>query len=274
MSYSFPSINLERNLRVAFARAYIRIIGSIREPSWILWEGMLPIFELSAYIYVYKVMQSPQQFTGFVILGGVIIAFWSNVLWSMASQLYWEKETGNLEPLLIAPISRMAILLGMAIGGIFNTSIRALATVAVGILVFKIEFTLANPVLAIVIFVLTLAALYLQGMTFASVFLMYGREVWHMAHLLQQPIFFLSGLFYPIRYLPYWVQLISSAIPLTFGIDAIRQVLLQGADFFQVRVHVLALVLYGLFFLGLASYSLRYMEQLSKKEGRLTLRWQ
>jgi len=34
---------------------------------------------------------------GFVVLGGTMTAFWMNVLWSMASQLYWEKEMGNLQ---------------------------------------------------------------------------------------------------------------------------------------------------------------------------------
>ncbi len=268
------STALERNLRAAFARAYVRIVGSLREPSWILWESVLPIFTLSGYVYVYRYMETPQEFTGFIILGGVVAAFWLNVLWNMASQLYWEKETGNLEPLLIAPISRMAILLGMAAGGIFNTALRALVIVIVGTLVFKVGFVLVNPGLAALIFVLTLCAMYLLGMTFASVFLMYGREAWHMSHLLQEPVFFLSGLYYPIRYLPYWLQLAASAIPLSFGMDAIRQVLLQGAGFEQVKIHLLALSLFSLLFLGLATYSLRHMEDLSRRDGRLTMRWQ
>ncbi len=268
------SSSLERNLRAAFARAYVRIIGSLREPSWILWESVLPIFTLSGYVYVYRYMETPQEFTGFVILGGVVVAFWLNVIWSMASQLYWEKETGNLVPLLIAPISRMAILLGMAMGGIFNTTLRALVIIIVGTLVFKVSFILTNPGLASLIFILTLCALYLLGMTFASAFLTYGREAWHMSHLLMEPIFFLSGLYYPLRYLPYWLQLAGSAIPLTFGIDAMRQVLLQGAGLEQVKIHLIALFLFILLFLGLATYSLRHMEDLSRRDGRLTMRWQ
>mgnify|MGYP006173674971 CR=1 FL=1 len=45
-------------------------------------------------------------------------AFWMNVLWSMSSQLYWEKEQGNLSLYIMSPSSMMAILLGMAVGGI------------------------------------------------------------------------------------------------------------------------------------------------------------
>lgn len=265
---------LERNVRAVLARAYVRIVGSLREPSWIIWESILPIFGLSAYIYVYRVMQAPPEFTGFVVLGGAVVAFWLNVLWNMASQLYWEKEIGNLEPLLMAPISRIAILLGMAIGGIFTTALRASGILIVGTLVFKVEFNLVNPALALLIFVLTLSSLYLLGMTFASVFLMYGREAWHMAHLLQQPVYFLSGIYYPVRYLPYWLQLAASLIPLTFGVDAIRQVALQSAGLEQVAVHIAVLIFFSVLFLYLARLSLRYMEDLSRREGRLTWRWQ
>lgn len=267
-------VELDRNLRAAMARAYVRIIGSLREPSWIIWESVLPIFELSAFIYVYRMTGAPSEFTGFVVLGGAVVAFWLNVLWNMASQLYWDKETGNLEPLLIAPISRMSILLGMAVGGIFTTALRASGILLAGTLIFKVNFTLLNPGLAALVFLLTLSALYLLGMTFASVFLIYGREAWHMSHLLQQPIYFLSGLYYPVKYLPFWLQVAASMIPLTAGIDAIRQLLLQGAGFEQVRTHILILLVFSAVFLYLARFALRYMEDFSRREGRLTRRWQ
>ena len=55
-----------------------------------------------------------------MLLGGAMTAFWINVLWTMANQLFWEKETGNLALYIMAPNSLMAILLGMAIGGMFS----------------------------------------------------------------------------------------------------------------------------------------------------------
>src|SRR5216117_3722168 len=63
-----------------------------------------------------------------VVLGGTMVAFWLNVLWSMASQLYWEKEIGNLQLYMMAPMNRMALLGGMAVGGMVMTSMRAIST--------------------------------------------------------------------------------------------------------------------------------------------------
>jgi len=266
--------DLERNLRTIVARTYVRIVGSGREPSWLLWDTVLPMLTLSTYIYVYKVMNAPPEFTGFVIVGGAMIAFWLNVLWNMAAQLYWEKETGNLEPFLIAPISRMAMLMGMAIGGIFNTTLRALGIFAVGIFVFQVEFLVADPLAALLVFVLTLAALYSLGMVFASVFLMYGREAWHTSHLLQEPIYFLSGFYFPVKFLPFWLQVAASIIPVTFGLDAIRRILILGAGLGEVSLHVAVLAIFWLVLFFMAKWTLRYMEDHGRSEGRLTLRWQ
>jgi len=265
---------MERNIRTIVARTYVRVVGGFREPSWLIWDTILPMLSLSAYIYVYKVMNAPREFTGFVILGGAMIAFWLNVLWSMAAQLYWEKETGNLEPFLIAPISRMAMLMGMAIGGIFNTTIRALGIVAAGISVFQVEFLVGDPFAALIIFALTMIALYSLGMVFASLFLMYGREAWHTSHLLQEPIYFLSGFYFPVKFLPFWLQVAASAIPVTFGMDAIRRILILGEGFQDVSIHVIVLAAFSVILFLMARWALRYMEQMGRREGRLTLRWQ
>jgi ABC-2 type transport system permease protein len=116
--------------RTVRGRAYPRVIGAQRERSWVFFEIFLPLLSVSAYVYIYRAVQAPPEFIGFVVLGGAMSAYWMNVLWSMATQLYWEKETGNLELYIVAPTSRMAILLGMSLGGIVATTLRAIAVVA------------------------------------------------------------------------------------------------------------------------------------------------
>lgn len=261
------------NLRAAYARLWVRVKGSNREPQWVIAELIIPILTLSAYVYMYR-MLGAQQYAGFVIIGGTMIAFWSNVLWNMSAQFYWEKETGNLEIYFVAPVSRMAILLGMALGGIVNTILRAAAIMVAGTLIFQVSFLVYEPLTALLLFFLTIIALYALGMLFASLFMMYGREAWHTANLLQEPIYFLSGSYFPTTRFPFFVQLASSLIPLTFGLDGIRQVIIFGKGINDVWIHVVALVVFILILLPLAKFALDYMENLGKKEGRLTLRWQ
>jgi ABC-2 type transport system permease protein len=265
------------NVRAIKARAYVRIIGQQRELSWLFFDSFLPLLSIAAFVYVYKAMQAPPEFTGFVILGGAMTAFWMNVLWSMASQFYWEKEGGNLQLYLIAPMSRMSILAGMALGGGFSTTIRASSALLVGIFIFHIPINIIHPWLTLAIFVVTLLALYGFGMLFASLYLLFGREAWHMSNLLTEPIFLLSGFYFPVKALGFYVAAVASIIPATLGLDAMRQLAFPDSaqfGFLTVGSELIILSILAVAFIVLARFSLGYMEKLGKREGRLTMRWQ
>ncbi|MEM2759507.1 MAG: ABC transporter permease [Nitrososphaerales archaeon] len=263
--------------RVVYARAYVRMKGLLREPHWSIAEVIIPMLSISAYIYMYQVLQAPNEFLGFVIIGGAMLSFWSNVLWGMSSQFYWEKETGTLGLYLIAPISRMAVLIGMALGGMINTTIRALSILFIGVTLFPINLVIGDVYALAIIFMLTVIALYGMGMLFASLFLLYGREATHIADVLQEPIYVLSGMYYPVlssKFFPLSVKILASLIPLTIGIDGMRQVMVLGGDFSSVILHIVGLVVLASALLPFAYFTLRKMETIGKREGRLTLRWQ
>ncbi len=263
--------------RVVYARAYVRLKGLLREPHWSIAEVIIPMLSISAYIYMYEVLDAPNEFLGFVIIGGAMLSFWSNVLWGMSSQFYWEKETGMLELYMIAPISRMAVLIGMAMGGIINTTIRAISIILIGTFLFPIQFVIGDLSALIIIFVLTIVALYGMGILFASLFLLYGREATHMADLMQEPIYVLSGMYYPVlssRFFPTAIKFIATAIPLTLGIDGLRQLVILGGDFSSVIPHMIGLAVLASVLVPFSYIALRKMENISKREGRLTLRWQ
>ena len=263
--------------RVVYARAYVRMKGLTREPHWSIADVIIPMLSISAYIYMYQVLQAPNEYLGFVIVGGAMLSFWSNVLWGMSSQFYWEKETGMLEHYLIAPISRMAILVGMALGGMINTTIRALSILFIGVTLFPINLVIGDIYALIIIFVLSITALYGMGILFASLFLLYGREATHIADVLQEPIYVLSGMYYPVlssKFFPFTIKLLASAIPLTLGIDGMRQILVLGGDLSSVIPHIVGLLILVSILLPFSYFALQKMEAISKREGRLTLRWQ
>jgi len=268
---------LNNNIRTVIARAYVRIYAANRELSWLISETVMPLLGTAAFVYVYKALKAPEEFTGFVILGGAMTAYWMNVLWSMAAQFYWEKEMGNLELYLIAPISRMSILLGMASGGFIHSSIRAISVFLLGSLLFKVNFAVISWGKLFLLFILTLTALYGLGMLFSSLFMLYGREAWHGVNLFQEPIYFLSGFYFPIKNLGLTVGLVASFIPLTLGLDGMRQLAFKGGaktGFLNVNLEIGILLFLCVLFLVGSHYALEFMEKLGKKEGRLTLRWQ
>jgi ABC-2 type transport system permease protein len=265
-------------LRTLVGRAYPRLIGLWREKSWIIFDVFFPLLQVSAYVYIYRAVGAPPEFAGFAVLGGAMIAYWMNVLWSMASQLYWEKETGNLQLYLIAPTSRMAILLGMALGGLTATTVRAAGVLLVGTLLFHVPLQVTDGALFFGVFVLTMVALYGLGMLLSSVFLLWGREAWHLSNLFQEPVFLFSGFYFPVRALGFWVAAFASLIPITLALDAMRQLLypqlMEKFRFLPVEAELVILAGLSILFLFLARLGLRFFEDLARKEGRLTLRGQ
>ena len=200
-------------------------------------------------------------------------AFWLNILWNMSSQLFWEKETGNLALYIMAPNSMTAILLGMALGGMIATLLRAVVIIAVGTLLFGVTYQIGNFPLLLGVFALSMAALYGMGMMMASLFLLLSREAWHLSNLAQEPVYLFSGMYFPIRSLNFWVAAAASLIPLTLGLDAMRQLIFaSGPSLGFIDAGSEALILLGLaaIFLTSAVLLLRHMERLAIREGRLT----
>lgn len=265
------------NLRAIVGRAYPRVIGLTREPSWLFFEIFLPFLAVSAFVFVYRALQAPEEFIGFVVLGGAMTAFWLNVVWMMAAQFYWEKDQGNLELYFTAPMHLMSVLAGMAIGGLVMTSSRALAVIGIGSVLYGVTYDIQAPFALAGVFLLTMIPLYGMGMLFASLFLLWGREAFHLAQLLQEPIYFLGGVNFPLRALGPVVGVVMATLPLGVGLDAMRQLAFASAanrGVLPVGTEVIILVVMGVVFLVAARLALGYLETLARREGRLTLKWQ
>jgi ABC-2 type transport system permease protein len=266
------------DLRAVGGRAYPRVTGLFREKSWVFFEILLPFLATSAFVFVYRALQAPPEYIGFVVLGGAMTAFWLNVIWMMASQLWWEKSQGNLELYFAAPMSIMSVLFGMAFGGIFMSSTRAIVVLAIAALLYSVQFEVLQWGLLLAVFFLTLAALYGLGMMLASLFLMWGREAFHLTQLFTEPVYFVSGLNFPVARLGFLGALALATIPLAVGLDAMRQLAFVGAEFPigtpPPEVEALILIAMTVVFLVAARWMLRTLERMARKEGRLSVRWQ
>jgi ABC-2 type transport system permease protein len=159
----------------------------------------------------------------------------------------------------------------------FFTTVRAVSTFILGFFIFNVQIQISEPLALMGVFLVTLVAIYGMGMMFASLYMVWGRGAMNFSTLMQEPIYLVSGFYFPVRQLGFWVAAAGSIIPITLGLDAMRQLMFAGSDVFPFLPWQWELILMcglAVFFLLLARYSLRYMEHLAKREGRLTLRWQ
>jgi ABC-2 type transport system permease protein len=172
----------------------------------------------------------------------------------------------------------MSILFGMALGGMFMSSTRALAVLLIAGTLFGVTFSVDQWALLVSVFVLTLGALYGLGMVLASLFLVWGREAWHLGQMLTEPVYFVSGLNFPVARLGFLGALSVAFIPLATGLDAMRQLVFVDAAFPigtpspLVEVGILALM--TVISIAGARWMLLTMERRARRDGRLSVRWQ
>jgi ABC-2 type transport system permease protein len=257
------------------ARAYPRVVAANRQKTWLFFDMAFPVVGALAMVLVYQGLHAPRQYLGFVIMGGAMLAFWQNVLWSMAAQFSWDRGNGTLELYVISPTTFEGVLLGMALGSMFTVTLRAGVILLVGSLFFGVTYAAAGTLPALGVFLLTLSALYCLGMLLASLFLFYGREAWHLSNAMQEPVNFLSGLYFPVHALGAYVGGAASLVPMTLGLDAMRQLLLPGTPIFiPAGTETLLVAAQIPIFALLAGIALRYMESRARADGKLVTRWE
>lgn len=151
-----------------------------------------------------------------------------------------DRQFGFLKEIMVAPVSRVSIVLGRTVGAITTGLMQALLILAIS-LAFQLRITgLLEILLAIVFMTLTAAAFIGLGLIFASK--MKDPQGFNLiVNFLIFPLFFLSGALFPLQNLPGPVQAISYADPLTYGVDGMRAALL-GVSFFTVWIDFMVLL--------------------------------
>ncbi len=256
------------------ARALVRLWSIFGEPLWVVVNMGFPVLSSLALSLLYYSIGAT-GYIGFAVLGGVMVSFWGNVLWSMASQFNWDKQEGLFEIYLTSPASISAILIGMSVGGIIGTVPSAMIVTALGWALFHPEVNAAWGGVALT-FGLTLASLYAMGMALSSLYLAYGREAESLNEVLQEPVSMLSGLYFPTlgsrSPFPVAVQAAASLIPLTIGMDALRKTLFYGNGIGEVWPDLAILTVMAVVLLLLSTLSLKLLENMGRRDGTIAVR--
>ena len=262
--------------RTAYARTWVRVRSMYGEPLWLIIGIAFPLFTTFGLGFLYR-SAGVGAIAGFAVIGGVAVAFWTNVVWSMATQFYWDKQEGIFELYLVSPAPVSAILVGMSVGGFVGTAPSALLVGIIGWRVFGSAVSPSWPLIAVG-FVLTIVALYSLGMLLASVYLAYGRRAESLNDSVQQSVSMFSGVYFPSVGLgspfPLGLQLAVSLIPLTIGMDVLRKGVFSptASSFPTVSEDLAILSVLCVVFFVLAQRAMGYMRQRGRRTGSLVVR--
>ncbi len=226
-----------------YFRSRARMIGSLGQPLLFLVAlgfGLGPVFQRAG------------QGNYFQFLGPGVISM--TILFTAVFagiQVIWDKEFGFLKETLVAPVSRLNIMLGKTLGG---ATIAVIQGVIVFILTLVVGFRPEMSMLPLAfIFTILIAVFFTAlGIAIASTLEdMQGFQI--IMNFLVQPLFFLSGALFPLNNLPKILSSVVSVDPLTYGVDGIRATLV-GVTYFGLTIDLLVLIVLNLIVLSVGSY--------------------
>ncbi len=164
----------------------------------------------------------------------------------------WDREFGFLKEIMVAPVSRLSIVIGRIAGGATTAIIQGMMILFISMLLgFRI--TSAAPFVMATMFMLLISATFIGlGLIFAS--RMRDIQGFNMViNFIIFPLFFLSGALFPIGNMPGAVKYLTYADPLTYGIDGMRSAML-GTSAFPVFLDAAVLAGFALAFIALGAY--------------------
>ena len=209
--------------------AYRELLRFVQERSRMVTSFAFPIMFLVVFGAGFNRIVGPMtegvDFIQFMYPGILSMTVVMSSMFSGMS-IVWDREFGFLKEILVAPISRSGIVLGKALGGSVTAMVQGVILL---ILAPFLGIHLTALMVVKYIFLVLLLSLSLSGMGIFVATRMRSQQGFQMVmNLLIFPLIFLSGVFFPVDNVPPWLQMIAKLNPLTYGVDAIRQVFLSG----------------------------------------------
>ncbi len=247
--------------------AYRELVRFVSERSRLISSFAMPLIFLivfgAGFSRMIGTLVPGVDYVQFIYPGIIAMTVLMNSLMSGVS-VVWDREFGFLKEILVSPLDRRGILLGKASGSatvaVLQGMMMLLLAPLLGIPIsFKMIITLIPVLFVISVSISSLGLLIATRMRSQQGFQM-------IIQLMIMPLIFLAGVFYPVNNVPLVMEIISKVNPLTYGVDAIRQVFLGSTETSVIGVtvfghtmsildNILLVAAFGFILLSLAAVS-------------------
>jgi ABC-2 type transport system permease protein len=217
--------------------AYREMLRFVTERSRIISSLAFPLLFLTifgaGFGNVIGSLSPGVNFLQFMYPGVVAMTVLTSSLFAGVSVVY-DREFGFLKEILVAPIGRIGIVLGKATGA----TVTALLQVAIMLILAPILGVQLTPAIVLqLIPIVVVLSLGLSGLGILIATFMTSQQGFQLIiQLLIFPLIFLAGVFFPVNNVPIYLEVVSKLNPLTYGVDAIRQIFLGSSPALGVTV--------------------------------------
>ena len=186
----------------------------------------------------------------FVAPGIMAMVVMMSLMTGLPHAISYEKDMGTLDGMLVAPTSRWAIILGKVMAQSTRGLVQGFIILLLSVVLFGvvIQGSILLVVLLIILTVFSFVGLGILITSFAD-----KEETASMVMMtLMFPMMFLSGVFFPVQQMPAVMQTIANFLPLTYAAEAMRKVMVLGADVSAIAPDVIILAVFGSILLTIA----------------------
>ena len=252
-----------------FWRYPLNAVSNIFQP--IIWITpvyfMGKAFSTNGQALGFAAYSGTSDYMSFILLGTVLTNFILTVFWGMGYALKNDMDAGVLESNWLTPVPRLLILVGRTLSSLLVTIITSAIMLIIAAALFGFKPT-GNALAAFLTAIPMLIGLYGFGFAFAAVVLLI-REANTLVDVSSFLVQGLSGTNFPVQSLPSWLIPIAMALPLTYGLDAVRGWLLQTQTILPLRVEILLLIVFMFLMLWFGSWVFYRVERRVRTLGTL-----
>jgi ABC-2 type transport system permease protein len=166
-----------------------------------------------------------------------------------------ERSQGTRERLMASPVSRTDILVGYLLGFLLFAMVQTLILFFYSVYVLKADFN--GDLWQIIVFQILIGILAVCLGIFISAFARNEFQMVQFIPLIIVPQIFVCGLLFPVNQMPDYLQWLAKFLPLTYAVDGIRALMLQGKDLVDISKEIGVLAAYAILLMILAGISLR-----------------
>jgi ABC-2 type transport system permease protein len=205
----------------------------------------------------------------FLGIGTVVWAYLRAVFANVGEMVAWERWEGTIEYTMMAPISRLAHMLGVSLFSIIYGLARSALLLGVLALFFSVDLSHANLGGAALILLVGSVSFLGFGIMAAVLPLLFPERGEEMTFVISSILLLVSGVYYPISVLPDWMEPLATVSPATYVLKGMRAALLDGTPTLALGPSILPILILGALTLPIGVAIFGWGERYAKRTGRL-----
>jgi ABC-2 type transport system permease protein len=205
----------------------------------------------------------------FLLVGALIWSYLSMIFDVLSETVQWERWEGTIEYTFMSPTSRITHLLGMGVYAVVYGIARTAVVLGVAMLAFDLDLSEANYWAALVILAVCSISLVGFGVVAAVMPLLSPEKGQQVTYIVSALLLLVSGVYYPVKVLPDWMQTIAQYSPVTYALEGSRAALQDGVGLSQLGGSIWPLLVMGVVFVPMGLFVFHLGESYAKRTGKL-----